>query len=209
MESQQDSELRINVDGRTVTARLRPEDQATLAELLGTGANITVQPSDADTEGHVLADEIAVDVEGHAMTLRLPNAGDAAAIRRALAVGAVTATIVIGGAFAASTVHPQTQSPTLNVPRAVPAAQSGQITVDSDIGLADSASQLAAEEYAASRMVVTTGGAVLAPTRPITASDDSDQDINLANRGRQGAANQAPAQPDLPQPNRDAGSHPE
>lgn len=209
MNSQPGTEITINIDGRTIVAQPHPEDQATLAELIGRGASFTLQQSDADTEGHALANEIAVDVEGHAMTLRLPTAGDAAAIRRALAVGAVTATLVIGGAFAASTIHPQTQSPAISVPRA-PAAQAAPMTVSSDEGLADQASQAASAEFAQSRAGA---GAVSLPVNavpgnPTTTGDGSDQDINLAERGRQGAANQAP-QPGPPPPSRDGGSHPE
>jgi hypothetical protein len=48
-----------------------------------------------------LSGDVAVDVEGHAMVLRLPHAADAAALRRALAAGAITATILGAGALAA------------------------------------------------------------------------------------------------------------
>ena len=92
------AQFAITLDGRTLVAEPRPEDQTALDELLRRGTDITIAQSDSDTEGHVLAaDEISVDVEGHAMTLRLPNATDAAALRRALAVGALTATVAIGG----------------------------------------------------------------------------------------------------------------
>lgn len=203
--AQSQTELRINFDGRTIVALPRPEDQGRLQQLAGDSATITIQQSDRDTEGHLLGDEIAIDVEGHAMTLRLPNAGDAAAIRRVLAVGTLTATVVVAGVFAASTVQPQTQPVPISVPRAPAVAQPVRMSVDGDIGLADSASQAAADEFAAARAA----GTVAAPVKITTGGDSPDQDVNLANRGRQGAANQAPAQPLPPQPNRDGGSHPE
>jgi hypothetical protein len=104
-------EFQISLEGRTVVAQPRPEDQASLDELLGSGRDVTIGQSDADTEGHALAaDEITVDVEGHAMTLRLPHAGDAAALRRALAVGTLTASVAIGG-FVAGTVVSQSADP--------------------------------------------------------------------------------------------------
>jgi hypothetical protein len=204
--AQSQTELRINFDGRTIVALPRPEDQGRLQQLAGDSATITIQQADRDTEGHLLGDEIEIDVEGHAMTLRLPNAGDAAAIRRVLAVGTLTATVAVAGVFAASTVQPQTQPVPISVPRAPAVPAPARMSVDGDIGLADSASQAAADEFAASRAAPVT---VTAPVKITTGGDSPDQDVNLANRGRQGAANQAPAQPLPPQPNRDGGSHPE
>jgi hypothetical protein len=201
--AQAQTELRINFDGRTIVALPRPEDQGMLQELAGDSTTITIQQSDRDTEGHLLGDEIEIDVEGHAMTLRLPNAGDAAAIRRILAVGTLTATVVVAGVFAASTVQPQTQPVPISVPRAPGIPMPARMSVDG--GLADSASQAASDEFAASRAA----GTVAAPVKITTGGDSPDQDVNLANRGRQGPANQAPAQPQLPQPDRDGGSHPE
>jgi hypothetical protein len=101
-------EFQITVEGRTIAAQPRPEDQETLERLLARGTDVTIAQSDKDTEGHNLAaDEIFVDVEGHAMTLRLPAAGDAAALRRALAVGALTASVAIGGFVAGTQVGSQ------------------------------------------------------------------------------------------------------
>jgi hypothetical protein len=202
--AQAQTELRINFEGRTIVALPRPEDQGRLQELAGDSATITIQQSDRDTEGHLLGDEIAIDVEGHAMTLRLPNAGDAAAIRRVLAVGALTATVAVAGVFAASTVQPQTQPVPISVPRAPAAPHAAPISVNADFGLADSASQAASDEFAASH-----AAPITAPVTITTGGDSPDQDVNLTLRGRQGAANQAPAQPLPPQPNRDGGSHPE
>jgi len=205
MNSQAMTELQISIDGRTITAQPRPEDQATLAELLQRGATVKVEQADADTEGHSLAgNEIAVDVEGHAMTLRLPNSGDAAAIRRVLAVGALTASVAVGGLVASSFVQPQTQTPPITIPRA-PAAEPAQMTINSDAGMADSASQKASDAFVQSR-----GAAVPAPApvKITTTPDQSDQDVNVGNRGH-AATDNAPANQLPPQPNRDGGSHPE
>ena len=101
-------DLQITIEGRTYVAQPRPEDQQTIEQLLARGDDVTISQSEKDTEGHQLAaDEISLDVEGHAMTLRLPAAGDAAALRRALAVGALTATVAIGGFVAGTQVGSQ------------------------------------------------------------------------------------------------------
>ena len=89
-------------DGQTLRAEPRPEDERRLADILGDRATIELASNDADDiEGHSIADEVLLDVEGHAIAIRLPNGADAKALRRALAVGAVTATIVGAGAIAA------------------------------------------------------------------------------------------------------------
>ena len=111
-------DLQITIEGRTYVAEPRPEDQQTIEQLLSRGEDITLSQADGDTEGHVLAaDEIFVDVEGHAMTLRLPAAGDAAALRRALAVGTLTATVAIAGFIAGTQVGAQADP--LSAPAAV------------------------------------------------------------------------------------------
>jgi hypothetical protein len=110
-------DLQITIDGRTYVAEPRPEDQQTIEQLLARGEDVTIAQSDGDTEGHILAaDEISLDVEGHAMTLRLPVAGDAAELRRALAVGVLTATFAIGGFVAGTQVG--TQAAPLSAPAA-------------------------------------------------------------------------------------------
>src|SRR5687767_12680790 len=86
-------------DGRTIVAWPRPEDQDFLAQTSGE-ARISLAPSEFDTEGHGVSDELTIDVEGHAMTLRLPTPADAETLRRALIAGAMTATIVAAGAIA-------------------------------------------------------------------------------------------------------------
>jgi hypothetical protein len=114
-------------NGQTLFAEVRPEDERKLAELLGDRSAIQFAPSQDDLEGHTMSDDIVVDVEGHAMVLRLPRPTDAAALRRALAVGAVTATIVGAGAIAGLRPAAQT-APAVEIPavqqqvRTVPAA---------------------------------------------------------------------------------------
>src|SRR5215203_3044075 len=98
-------------DGLTVFAELRPEDQREFIELLGERSTIEFAPSQDDLEGHAISDDVFVDVEGHALALRLPRPADAAALRRALAVGAVTATIVGAGAIAGLQAPAQTTTP--------------------------------------------------------------------------------------------------
>lgn len=95
--------LALELDGRNITAQPRPEDQDRLVGLLAGRQSVALAESDAeaDTTGHALATDVTVDVEGHALTLRLPSQADAEALRRALAVGAVTATLVAAGAIAA------------------------------------------------------------------------------------------------------------
>jgi len=113
--------------GETLFGELRPEDERRLAELLGDRSTIQLAPSQDDLEGHAMSDDIVVDVEGHAMAIRLPRPADAAALRRALAVGAVTATLVGAGAIAGLRPAAQT-TPAVEIPaaqqqvRTVPAA---------------------------------------------------------------------------------------
>lgn len=95
------TELLIQFNNRTIVAHPLPQDDDQLAGLMAAGRDsLSIQASDLDTEGHATLNEIAVDVEGHSITLRLPSTEDAAALRRALAVAAVSATIVVVGAAA-------------------------------------------------------------------------------------------------------------
>lgn len=82
--------------GVPLSVGLDPIDEVTrtrLAERLATGASVPVRlgSDDLDTEGHGTAiDEIVVDlyldddVEGHAVRLRFPTKGDAAAFRQSV-----------------------------------------------------------------------------------------------------------------------------
>jgi hypothetical protein len=109
-------------DGRTIVARPRPEDQEFLDGYRD--RDIELSAGEGDTTGHVIAatDDLTVDVEGHAMTLRLPTPADAEALRRALAVGIVSATVVAAGAIAALQGSPGTTSTTQTVVRPNPPA---------------------------------------------------------------------------------------
>jgi hypothetical protein len=106
-------------DGQTLNAQPRPEDEQRLAEVLGDRSTIELASGGDDLEGHAISGDVLVDVEGHAISIRLPNAGDAAALRRALAVGAVTATIVGAGAIAAL----QPPAPAATTAEQAPAAE--------------------------------------------------------------------------------------
>ena len=86
-------------DSQTIYATLDPQDQGQLTELFGDGP-VQIREAEGDVEGHALSSDVLVDVEGHAIALRLPTPADAAALRKALTVGAVTATLVAAGAIA-------------------------------------------------------------------------------------------------------------
>ena len=102
-------------DGRTVIAAPRPEDKDRL-ELIGERTlSISSLSNDMDTQAHSFSSDITVDVEGHAMTLRLPTPSDAEALRRGLAAGAITATIVAAGAIAALQGNPGAPAAPANV----------------------------------------------------------------------------------------------
>jgi hypothetical protein len=129
MSQELDRALAIQLDdGRVVVATPKPEDQERLAKLDKDIVFLTAA-GDYDTAGHGYGDLLELDVEGHAITLRLPSPADAEAVRRAVAVGAVTATIVAAGAIAAlqgnraAPVMPEAAAPPAAVERVVPAPQ--------------------------------------------------------------------------------------
>jgi hypothetical protein len=111
-------------DGRTIVATPRPEDQDLLQAWQDRGVALTDRSDDSDTSGHRIAatPDITLDVEGHAMTLRLPNSADVETLKKALAVGAVSATIVAAGAIAAmqnpasNTVEPVAPAAPISAP---------------------------------------------------------------------------------------------
>lgn len=110
-------------DGRTVIATPGPEDQDRLAQMGDRPIILSAIESDTDTYGHSFSSDVTLDVEGHAVTLRLPTPADAEALRNALAVGVITATIVAAGAIAAMQGGPGTTA-TQNIadsPRSAPA----------------------------------------------------------------------------------------
>jgi len=114
-------ELAISLNhGQTLYAQLRPEDERQLAELLGDRGAIDLAAHGDDVEGHTISGDVLVDVEGHAFVVRLPQASDVTTLRRALAVGAVTATIVGAGVIAG--LHPQVPTST-SVEQAPPRVQ--------------------------------------------------------------------------------------
>ena len=105
-------------DGQTLHAQPRPADARQLADLLSDRPTVQFAASDGDVEGHTISTDVFVDVEGHAIALRLPTATDAAALRRALAVGALTATVVGAGVIAGLQAPPQTRTPAAQAPAA-------------------------------------------------------------------------------------------
>lgn len=101
-------------DGRTVIARPRPEDQDFLAQS-GGEARISLGSYELDVQGHGSSSDLSVDVEGHAMVLRLPTPADAAAVRKALMVGAMTVTVVAAGAIASMQGSPASTTSGQNI----------------------------------------------------------------------------------------------
>jgi hypothetical protein len=129
MSQPSDKALAIRLDdGRVVIATPKPEDQERLGRL--DQEIVFLTPSgDYDTSGHGVSNEIVLDVEGHAITLRLPTSADAEAVRKALVVGAVSATIVAAGAIAAmqgsqaTPAAPDVVAPPAAIERPAPAPQ--------------------------------------------------------------------------------------
>ena len=122
-------------DGRTLIAIPGPEDQDRLAQFGGGSVSLSAGTADLDTEAHAYSSDLTVDVEGHALTLHLPTAADADALRKALAVGIVSATIVAAGAIAAmqgSPAVPSTQS-TVSRPAAPAPAEDFQTRREREI----------------------------------------------------------------------------
>jgi len=123
-------------DGQTIHAELRQEDERRLVELLSKNATFQISSSNDDLQGHAFAGDVLVNVLDHSIPLRLPKAGDAAALQRSLAIGALTATLV--GAVAISIVPTSTSGPagidqaanshTLNVPAMAIRAQHDEMT---------------------------------------------------------------------------------
>jgi hypothetical protein len=158
MSQERDRALAIQLDdGRVVVATPRPEDQDRLSKLDQEVVLLTASASgDYDTAGHGYGDMIELDVEGHAITLRLPSPADAEQLRRAVAVGAVTATIIAAGAIAALQ---GTQAPT--IPQAaVPPA----ITIEQNIPVPQARPDFRDRKDAAVEKQFDMGPAVQAPS---------------------------------------------
>jgi hypothetical protein len=108
-------EIRLD-DGRVIICRPRPEDQDYLRQA-GGAVTLELGSSEFDTAAHGLTGDLTIDVEGHAMTLRLPTPADAEALRRMLMLGAISATIVAAGAIASlQGVSPTTSGQSIVAP---------------------------------------------------------------------------------------------
>lgn len=110
-------------DGRTIIGTPGPEDQDRLAQFGDRQIILSASATDTDTYGHSFSSEVTLDVEGHAVTLRLPTPADADALRNALAVGVITATLVAAGVIAAMQGGPATSAGqnVIDSPRSAPA----------------------------------------------------------------------------------------
>ena len=166
-------------DGRTIVATPRPEDQDLLRAWQDQNVSLTDSPDDSDTSGHKIGGtpDITLDVEGHAMTLRLPNSVDVETLKKALAVGAVSATIVAAGAVAAL------QNPASDT--AVPIAPAAPITAPAqDVGVAQFREERLAERDP--MWNVTPGGASVGQTGSTGVGQTGgtgDQDTHGPGRG--------------------------
>lgn len=138
-------------DTQTLYAAPDPQDQDQLTELLGDGP-IQLREAEGDVAGHALSTDVLVDVEGHAITLRLPTPADAEALRKALMVGAVAATLVAAGAIASlqspvqpsSTVVDTSRSSTQGAPAQALRADEAQALREQGYANAQAANQAAA-----------------------------------------------------------------
>jgi len=114
------TELEIQLDDkRVIVARPRPEDEERMVALIGSYETVNFSLAEGDVSGHALVADVGIDLEGHAFTLRLPTPADAEALRKALLIGAMSATVVAAGALAAAVVTPGAQAPA--APQAGPA----------------------------------------------------------------------------------------
>ena len=89
-------ELRITLaDGTTVVGAV-PSGHDWLAEHAGQTLGVR-RDTTWTTSGHALPTVVPIEVEGHLIALQLPSAADAEVLRRALAIGALSATLAVGG----------------------------------------------------------------------------------------------------------------
>lgn len=138
-------------DTQTLYAAPDPQDQDQITELFGDGS-IELREAEGDVAGHALSTDVLVDVEGHAITLRLPTPADAEALRKALMVGAVTATLVAAGAIASlqspvqpsSTVIDTSRSSSQGAPAQALRADEAQALREQGYANAQAANQAAA-----------------------------------------------------------------
>lgn len=157
-------------DTQTVYATTDPQDQDQLSELFGNRPKIQLREAEGDVEGHALSDEVLVDVEGHAIALRLPTPADAAALRRALAVTAVTATLVTAGAIASLQSPAQPSTTTIDSTRSAVTQEA-----PAQVVRADEAQALREQSYANAQAAAQ--AAAMAETRSEipTAQDRADR----------------------------------
>ena len=171
-------------DSQTIYATPDPQDQDQLTELFGDGP-IQLRGAEGDVEGHALSSDVLVDVEGHAIALRLPTPADAAALRKALTVGAVTATLVAAGAIA-SLQSPVAPSSTVVVDTSRSAVTQG---APAQMVRADEAQQIREQGYANAQAAAQAAAIAESRGEVVTGEMKSDVMREQANGGS-GADNQ-------------------
>ena len=173
-------------DAQTLYATSDPQDQDQLTELLGDGP-VQLREAEGDVAGHALSNDVLVDVEGHAIALRLPTAADAEALRKALMVGAVTATLVAAGAVASL------QSPAQPSSTAIDTSRSSGQGAPAQVLRADEAQALREQGYAAAQAASQAAAAAELAAEipsPQVRADVAEQ-LRQQNRANSQAASQA------------------
>lgn len=185
MAEQQAGLLAIRLEGsdETFWAQPRPEDQERIKELLRSGSASVTLNDEADVEGHGESAELTLDVEGHALTLRLPSPADAAELRRRLALGAVAATIVVAGAAAA--IQGVGNAPSIELPGA-PVAPAAPLTQSESHRTINDPYMVDMADNAGSQSNVQNVAAPQAQPRFV----DQASDVGVADRSAQSAAEQ-------------------
>ena len=173
-------------DSQTIYATPDPQDQDQLTELFGDGP-MQLRGADGDVEGHALSSDVLVDVEGHAIALRLPTPADAAALRKALTVGAVTATLVAAGAIA-SLQSPTAPATTVDVPRSAVTQQAPAQSVR-----ADEAQSLREQGYANAQAAAQSAAIAESRGEVVTGEMKSDAMREQANANSQAGSQTAPS----------------
>lgn len=95
MATKANTTLEIELDDRRLIAgRPRPEDEDRMFALIGAYETVNFSLDEDDVSGHAMTNDVGIDLEGHAFTLRLPTPAQAEALRQALTIGDMSATVI-------------------------------------------------------------------------------------------------------------------